>query len=56
LGAESKSELSFTSPTISPKSALSIISGMCTLGNEFNEEVCSNKRLTGAIVYIFILK
>jgi hypothetical protein len=32
-GAESKTELSFSlSRTFSPKSALSIISGMCTLG------------------------
>jgi hypothetical protein len=32
-GAESKTELSFSlSRTISPKSALSIISGMCTPG------------------------
>jgi hypothetical protein len=32
-GAESKTELSFSlSCTISPKSALSIISGMCTPG------------------------
>jgi ABC-type sulfate transport system substrate-binding protein len=55
-GAEFKTELSFSqSHTISPKSALSIISGMCNQVNEFNEEMCSNRDELGQL-YTYLLK